>query len=122
MCYVVYLFFLNILVIFFFFFFFQAEDGIRDLYVTGVQTCALPIFCDAGSVGEPPADWVGEKRPSAATEDRYIRFGFRDNTCDHFRNNSSPQRVQIAINTTPSNSVVQHFVKPRATFAFWISN
>src|SRR5690349_15783351 len=28
-----------------FFFFFQAEDGIRDLYVTGVQTCALPICC-----------------------------------------------------------------------------
>src|SRR2546427_3282339 len=25
------------------FFFFQAEDGIRDLTVTGVQTCALPI-------------------------------------------------------------------------------
>src|SRR5438874_10848369 len=25
------------------FFFFQAEDGIRALYVTGVQTCALPI-------------------------------------------------------------------------------
>src|SRR5438046_7469583 len=25
-------------------FFFQAEDGIRDLSVTGVQTCALPIF------------------------------------------------------------------------------
>src|SRR2546427_3837436 len=29
---------------FFFFFFFQAEDGIRDLTVTGVQTCALPIL------------------------------------------------------------------------------
>src|SRR5256886_10220210 len=28
------------------FFFFQAEDGIRDLTVTGVQTCALPIFRD----------------------------------------------------------------------------
>src|SRR6202048_1417768 len=27
-----------------FFFFFQAEDGIRDPLVTGVQTCALPIF------------------------------------------------------------------------------
>src|SRR5439155_8595328 len=27
----------------FFFFFFQAEDGIRDGHVTGVQTCALPI-------------------------------------------------------------------------------
>src|SRR5256886_8436444 len=29
---------------YFFFFFFQAEDGIRDLTVTGVQTCALPIY------------------------------------------------------------------------------
>ena len=28
---------------FFVFFFFQAEDGIRDIGVTGVQTCALPI-------------------------------------------------------------------------------
>src|SRR2546422_4603518 len=28
----------------FIFFFFQAEDGIRDVAVTGVQTCALPIF------------------------------------------------------------------------------
>src|SRR5688500_19263546 len=28
-----------------FIFFFQAEDGIRDYKVTGVQTCALPIFC-----------------------------------------------------------------------------
>src|SRR5260370_8579331 len=28
----------------YFFFFFQAEDGIRDSSVTGVQTCALPIY------------------------------------------------------------------------------
>src|SRR5699024_12205847 len=33
------------------FFFFQAEDGIRDRNVTGVQTCALPIF--AASAGLP---------------------------------------------------------------------
>src|SRR5437868_12967624 len=33
----------NFVFIFFFFFFFQAEDGIRDRNVTGVQTCALPI-------------------------------------------------------------------------------
>src|SRR2546422_7517871 len=33
---------LHILV--FLFFFFQAEDGIRDVAVTGVQTCALPIY------------------------------------------------------------------------------
>src|SRR2546427_7061291 len=36
--------FYRIYYFFFFFFFFQAEDGIRDLTVTGVQTCALPIF------------------------------------------------------------------------------
>ena len=34
-----------------FFFFFQAEDGIRDISVTGVQTCALPIFIFAPSSG-----------------------------------------------------------------------
>src|SRR2546422_10297226 len=31
-----------------FFFFFQAEDGIRDVAVTGVQTCALPISASHG--------------------------------------------------------------------------
>src|SRR5438093_7916839 len=44
-------FFLFLLLFFFFifFFFFQAEDGIRDWSVTGVQTCALPIFFAAVS-------------------------------------------------------------------------
>src|SRR5205085_7975567 len=41
----------------FFFFFFQAEDGIRDLTVTGVQTCALPISsftaADVVQIDEP---------------------------------------------------------------------
>src|SRR2546430_1955030 len=35
-------------------FFFQAEDGIRDLTVTGVQTCALPIFALASSASSLP--------------------------------------------------------------------
>src|SRR5207248_5877071 len=50
-------------------FFFQAEDGIRDRTVTGVQTCALPIFArrllasgaDARSCdrfGRTPLDWA----------------------------------------------------------------
>src|SRR5215216_3532639 len=34
------------------FFFFQAEDGIRDDLVTGVQTCALPISFDRGGQGQ----------------------------------------------------------------------
>src|SRR5215471_19987489 len=36
-------------------FFFQAEDGIRDLYVTGVQTCALPICGQLISAAEQAA-------------------------------------------------------------------
>src|SRR5688500_19312536 len=38
-----------------FFFFFQAEDGIRDYKVTGVQTCALPISTARGSGARPGA-------------------------------------------------------------------
>ena len=41
-------FFFFVFFFFFFYFFFQAEDGIRDTSVTGVQTCALPI-CSIGS-------------------------------------------------------------------------
>src|SRR5690606_5401459 len=38
-------------------FFFQAEDGIRDFHVTGVQTCALPIFAVSGNaLGVPMLD------------------------------------------------------------------
>src|SRR5256885_4412212 len=39
-----------------FFFFFQAEDGIRDYKVTGVQTCALPIY--VGEVAPQLAEWL----------------------------------------------------------------
>src|SRR2546430_3939384 len=42
----------------FLFFFFQAEDGIRDLTVTGVQTCALPISNHVVVVRAPSA-WTG---------------------------------------------------------------
>src|SRR5205085_8075883 len=41
-----------------FFFFFQAEDGIRDLTVTGVQTCALPIFHTLGDRSAPDGSSV----------------------------------------------------------------
>src|SRR2546426_6838451 len=39
------------------FFFFQAEDGIRDYKVTGVQTCALPICAGLGQTTWPPDGW-----------------------------------------------------------------
>src|SRR5258707_12022757 len=46
----------------FFFFFFQAEDGIRDIGVTGVQTCALPIS-PRRAPGRDPAGAVGQTVP-----------------------------------------------------------
>src|SRR2546430_12627841 len=47
-------------------FFFQAEDGIRDLTVTGVQTCALPILDLAPDDGRQTNDspkYEAERRP-----------------------------------------------------------
>src|SRR5215510_16029293 len=93
--------------IFFFFFFFQAEDGIRDGHVTGVQTCALPIYLlrgglvhidprpDLGLVGSswvPDAEGrseerrVGKECSSRWSPDHYkknARYGFR---CCHLKN------------------------------------
>src|SRR5439155_13646400 len=57
------------------FFFFQAEDGIRDGHVTGVQTCALPIYLRLEHVRERLQDLEpafafgaghGEKGPTGA--------------------------------------------------------
>src|SRR5205809_3448481 len=47
-CLLVFFFFFYLFYFLFFFFFFQAEDGIRDVAVTGVQTCALPILAAGG--------------------------------------------------------------------------
>src|SRR3712207_834990 len=47
------------------FFFFQAEDGIRDIGVTGVQTCALPIFQEEGGGRR-----LGDKGERAVLVDR----------------------------------------------------
>src|SRR3712207_659802 len=48
-----------------YFFFFQAEDGIRDIGVTGVQTCALPIFVDREVIGYTVAVADATRRPAA---------------------------------------------------------
>src|SRR5579883_1637831 len=50
---------------FFFFFFFQAEDGIRDFHVTGVQTCALPIWRRARRCWSAVADAARCRRSSS---------------------------------------------------------
>src|SRR5260221_2895547 len=50
----------------FFFFFFQAEDGIRDHCVTGVQTCALPISVRFLIVGDgSDREWLSQNLAAA---------------------------------------------------------
>src|SRR5438309_6725370 len=56
-----------------FFFFFQAEDGIRDGTVTGVQTCALPIYD-----GTVIVLVVGEMDGAAADLDAVLKRRFVD--------------------------------------------
>src|SRR2546430_11316620 len=52
----------------------QPEDGIRDLTVTGVQTCALPIFAAAvraqrnGDSVAGPEHWIGPPREAVAAD------------------------------------------------------
>src|SRR5205807_2784419 len=66
------------------FFFFQAEDGIRDYKVTGVQTCALPIYCGLRFAPRSPQsarDWSPVRaerilhRPRRGTRSEERRVG-----------------------------------------------
>src|SRR5258707_10460183 len=84
------------------FFFFQAEDGIRDIGVTGVQTCALPIY------GERPVGkhrrgderrYPAHHRAGQAREDRHAGYpggdpdGGRDDEGGNRRGRSEERRV-----------------------------
>src|SRR2546430_16830747 len=60
-----------------YFFFFQAEDGIRDLTVTGVQTCALPIWRitpeRAETYGLDYEKWYGSYQKALAVDLKKIQ-------------------------------------------------
>src|SRR2546421_4593340 len=64
------------LLVVFFVFFFQAEDGIRDLIVTGVQTCALPISSASPSACRPNTGATNARAVPAARAPR-ARTGAR---------------------------------------------
>src|SRR5690554_7167228 len=72
-------------VLLFFFFFFQAEDGIRDADVTGVQTCALPI-CRRRAARFAPTTARPPYAPSGRGADR-----------ESTRLNSSHVRISYAV-------------------------
>src|SRR2546425_10435172 len=67
------------------FFFFQAEDGIRDKLVTGVQTCALPIFTPGGfdlKTSQAMTPSIDEPRPCRGTNSGEI-LARRDDSRPH---------------------------------------
>src|SRR5258708_33767856 len=108
-------------------FFFQAEDGIRDDLVTGVQTCALPIYkCEiAAEVGELLAEaglyQKGLKASMVLVSDREARVGTLLTLWDADRFNPSRERLttwtlkivaQFADGPLPAHTSVHHIVLP----------
>src|SRR2546429_438178 len=65
---------------FYVFFFFQAEDGIRDVAVTGVQTCALPIY------QAPTTPWAYASYPAALPHVLGVSALARDGSVPLFSN------------------------------------
>src|SRR2546428_3752304 len=73
------------------FFFFQAEDGIRDLIVTGVQTCALPIsFLFFVAQSQTEHQHCATKNKKAAGSQLWRR-------CCHLSRHFAPKRGQPSI-------------------------
>src|SRR2546430_5858797 len=73
----------------FFFFFFQAEDGIRDLTVTGVQTCALPIWNQVDQQRRDPVN-------------KFLRLRKRTYVLGHLRMASGKDRKSTRLNSSHS--------------------
>src|SRR5438034_7941091 len=75
---------------FVFFFFFQAEDGIRDHCVTGVQTCALPISV------QPQLDVVGGARKGRVIPFLLVLFGLIIPSVPGFAQDHGPEEARLA--------------------------
>src|SRR5438046_5569589 len=80
----------------FFFFFFQAEDGIRDWSVTGVQTCALPIsWARRRALGMPTASRARAAAPRAAWRGRcWCRRSEERRVGKEWRSRRSPEHAR----------------------------
>src|SRR5258706_961471 len=90
-----------------FFFFFQAEDGIRDWSVTGVQTCALPIsISETGLVG-----------PATVCRDEPNRAATTVGTIAQYKPYSGGSPASVA-NATPCGSTTTAPINPASASAF----
>src|SRR2546429_7656930 len=95
------------------FFFFQAEDGIRDVAVTGVQTCALPIYL------VDPVDELRLERRAQVEEIllklRKFSFGIIarmfDDAFAHFKREIETGKIQVALLEVLDNAKRVQIVK-----------
>src|SRR2546428_10569804 len=104
------------------FFFFQAEDGIRDLIVTGVQTCALPISGYRGGVEHPPTPAAYAQRQAGALHYRGgrdgsatgngLRRGDRKSVVEGKSVDLGGRRIIKKKKKTSENALLPHACKP----------
>src|SRR5438034_7414454 len=104
-----------------FFFFFQAEDGIRDHCVTGVQTCALPILAPlSGMPGTVTALTVAGRGLAGATALTFLRDNAADASVTATNLSVSPDGNRVIADVTiasgaPSGARVVRVVTPDGT-------
>src|SRR5437763_14588977 len=94
------------------FFFFQAEDGIRDTSVTGVQTCALPIC-----LIEAERSLQGARQPGVAHELLRRERSEERRVGKECRSRWSPYHIRKSTHAaphTPNNGHIRYSVTARA--------
>ena len=89
--------------IFIFIFFFQAEDGIRDSPVTGVQTCALPIY-DLNSMLGDVNEKLNAKQELINNLESQLLTQSKEITHDISNNNLMVAKEDVNIREEPSRS------------------
>src|SRR5690606_41861541 len=110
-----------------FVFFFQAEDGIRDFHVTGVQTCALPIY----KLSPEPLRLIDFKncfgiiksvstlaRSTGATipcSTVYFYIVFIPKECHHFKSTLTPSLLKRRTSSFPDRRTQAHLEKLRTS-------
>src|SRR5947209_15372994 len=100
------------------FFFFQAEDGIRDIGVTGVQTCALPIYMQ-----KLAASWYTGHRWSGAAPSRESRCppGVRRRSRLYWQSAAAnPKRAPASLNGVADGVVASYLqIQDRKARCCW---
>src|SRR6266850_5395226 len=100
------------MILLFFFFFFQAEDGIRDYKVTGVQTCALPIWpCQPGAPSLNTVTTSSAPSPSASSTETWPASFVPTSWT------AGPPRCSIS--TGPAPGRTEAIIRVRPALAMW---